>query len=147
MTQKIGYIALVVRDYDEAIAWFTTMLQFTLVEDTKLSDTKRWVLIAPPGGPHHCQLLLAKAATPEQETRIGNQTGGRVFLFLHTDDFARDYAAMNARGIKFVREPKSESYGTVAVFEDLYGNKWDLLQLQSRETCSVPVRPRCGPSG
>jgi catechol 2,3-dioxygenase-like lactoylglutathione lyase family enzyme len=129
MTQRIGYIALVVRDYDEAIAWFTTMLQFTLVEDTELSDSKRWVLVAPRGGRNQCQLLLAKAATPEQESHIGNQTGGRVFLFLHTDNFARDYAAMQARGVKFVRAPREESYGTVAVFEDLYGNKWDLLEL------------------
>ncbi|MBI5773355.1 MAG: VOC family protein [Verrucomicrobia bacterium] len=131
MTQKIGHIALVVRGYDEAIAWFTSALQFTLVEDTRLSDTKRWVLVAPPGGQSPC-LLLAKAATPEQQSRIGNQTGGRVFLFLHTDDFVRDYEAMKARGVKFVRQPSEESYGTVAVFEDLYGNKWDLLQLKPR---------------
>ena len=130
MTQSIGYIALVVRDYDEAIDWFTTRLRFTLVEDTKLSETKRWVLLAPPGGESQCLLLLARAVSPEQESRIGNQTGGRVFLFLHTDDFARDYEAMKSRGIKFLRPPAEESYGTVAVFEDLYGNKWDLLQLK-----------------
>jgi len=129
MTQKIGYIALVVRDYDEAIAWFTKVLQFTLVEDTRLSESKRWVLVAPSGGQSPC-LLLAKAATLEQQSRIGNQTGGRVFLFLHTDDFARDFAAMKARGVKFVRQPSEECYGTVAVFEDLYGNQWDLLQLK-----------------
>ena len=129
MMQRIGYIALVVRDYDEAIEWFTKTLQFIVVEDTRLSDTKRWVLVAPPGGQNQCLLLLANAVTPEQESRIGNQTGGRVFLFLHTDDFARDYAAMKTRGVRFVRNPLEESYGTVAVFEDLYGNKWDLLQL------------------
>jgi len=132
MIQRIGYIALVVRDYDEAIAWFTTKLQFTLVEDTKLSETKRWVLVAPPGGENQCLLLLAKAASPEQETRIGNQTGGRVFLFLHTDDFARDYEVFTQRGVKFIHSPTEESYGTVAVFEDLYGNKWDLLQLKAK---------------
>jgi lactoylglutathione lyase len=130
MTQKIGYIALVVRDYDEAIAFYTNVLGFTLVEDTRLSDTKRWVLVAPPGNQSQCQLLLAKAARPEQQSRIGNQTGGRVFLFLHTDDFRRDYEAMKERGVKFIREPRDESYGRVAVFEDLYGNKWDLLQLK-----------------
>ena len=130
MSQKLGYIALVVRDYDEAIKWFTTKLQFTLVEDTKLSEAKRWVLVAPPGGQNQCLLLLAKAASSEQESRIGNQTGGRVFLFLHTDDFHRDYEAFLQRGIKFVRPPSVESYGTVAVFEDLYGNQWDLLQLK-----------------
>lgn len=129
MSQKIGYIALVVRGYDEAIAWYTNKLQFELVEDTKISETKRWVLVAPKGGqsPH---VLLAKAASPEQETRIGNQTGGRVFLFLHTDDFARDYESLRARGVQFVRGPSEETYGKVAVFEDLYGNKWDLLQLK-----------------
>lgn len=130
MKQSIGYITLVVRDYDEAIAWFTTKLQFILVEDTKLSEGKRWVLIAPPGGENQCLLLLAKAASSEQQSRIGNQTGGRVFLFLHTDDFGRDYGAMQARGVEFVRPPSKESYGTVAVFKDLYGNQWDLLQLQ-----------------
>lgn len=131
MNQSIGYIALVVRDYDEAIAWFTTKLQFTLVEDAKLSEAKRWVLVAPPGGENQCLLLLAKASSPEQESRIDNQTGGRVFLFLHTDDFRRDYKAFTQRGVKFIRSPSVESYGTVAVFEDLYGNKWDLLQLKN----------------
>lgn len=129
MTQKIGYIALVVRDYDEAIAFYTNVLGFTLVEDTRLSESKRWVLVAPPGGQSPC-LLLAKAATPEQESRIGNQTGGRVFLFLHSDAVRRDYESLKASGVKFVREPREESYGTVAVFEDLYGNQWDLLQLK-----------------
>ena len=128
MTQRIGYIAFIVRDYDEAIAWFTSALQFTVIEDTRLSDSKRWVLVAPPDGKSPC-LLLARAVTPEQQSRIGNQTGGRVFLFLHTDDFARDYAAMKTRGVEFIESPRQESYGTVAVFEDLYGNKWDLLQL------------------
>jgi catechol 2,3-dioxygenase-like lactoylglutathione lyase family enzyme len=128
--QTLGYVALVVRDYDEALAFFTRTLNFRVIEDTSLSETKRWVLIASPG----CQgtnLLLARAATPEQESRIGNQTGGRVFLFLHTDDFWRDYREMTERKVKFVREPSEESYGTVAVFEDLYGNLWDLLQLKA----------------
>lgn len=132
--QKLGYISLVVRDYDEAIAFFTEKLGFRLVEDSAAIDRdgqyKRWVLIAPPGS-NGTQLLLAKASTPEEVSRIGNQTGGRVFLFLHTDDFWRDYRAMTSRGVKFVREPREEPYGTVAVFEDLYGNKWDLLQLKA----------------
>ena len=127
MNQTIGHIALVVRDYDEALAFYTQTLHFTVVEDTRMSEEKRWVLIAPPGS-HGTQLLLARAATPEQETRIGNQTGGRVFLFLHTDDFWRDYNEMIARKVKFIRPPVEEPYGTVAVFEDLYGNLWDLLQ-------------------
>jgi catechol 2,3-dioxygenase-like lactoylglutathione lyase family enzyme len=125
--QTLGHIALVVREYDEAIAFFTRTLNFTLIEDTRLSDDKRWVLIAPPGS-KGTNLLLARAATPEQEARIGNQTGGRVFLFLHTDDFWRDYDEMTARKIKFVRPSNEEPYGTVAVFEDLYGNQWDLIQ-------------------
>jgi catechol 2,3-dioxygenase-like lactoylglutathione lyase family enzyme len=125
--QTLGHIALVVRDYDEAIAFFTRTLNFTLIEDSRLSDDKRWVLIAPPGS-KGTNLLLARAATPEQETRICNQTGGRVFLFLHTDDFWRHYNEMKARKIKFVRPPSEEPYGTVAVFEDLYGNLWDLIQ-------------------
>lgn len=131
MPQTIGYIALVVRDYDEAIAWYTNVLGFCLVEDTQLSAEKRWVLVAPPGEAG-TSLLLARAATPEQVSRIGNQTGGRVFLFLHTDDFQRDFETFRSRGVQFVRPPKEEGYGTVAVFEDLYGNKWDLLQLRSR---------------
>lgn len=125
--QYIAHIALVVRDYDEAIAFYTNKLGFTLVEDRRLSDTKRWVLVAPPG-PGHCALLLARAANEEQATRIGNQAGGRVFLFLYTDDFARDYQRYRAAGVIFVRAPVTEPYGTVAVFEDLYGNRWDLLQ-------------------
>jgi len=127
--QHIGYVALVVRDYDEAIDYYTKMLGFEVVEDTTLTDTKRWVLLAAPGS-IETRLLLAQASTPEQMTRIGNQTGGRVFLFLHTDDFQRDYREMIARGVKFCEAPRDESYGTVAVFEDLYGNRWDLLQLR-----------------
>lgn len=124
--QRLSMIALVVREYDEAIAYYTKILDFDLIEDTVLSPTKRWVIVAPPGG--GARLLLAKAVGGTQESRIGDQTGGRVFLFLDTDDFARDHAAYVARGVKFVRAPSSESYGTVAVFEDLYGNKWDLVE-------------------
>lgn len=126
MTQSLSMIALVVRDYDEAIAYYTKTLGFELVEDTVLSPTKRWVIVAPPGG--GARLLLAKAAGASQESRIGDQTGGRVFLFLDTDDFARDHALYLSRGVKFVRPPSREAYGTVAVFEDFYGNKWDLVQ-------------------
>ena len=132
MSQTIGYVTLVVRDYDEAIAFFTRSLGFDLIEDTPSKDRqgrdKRWVLVAPRGSAGTA-LLLAKASTPEEVIRIGNQTGGRVFLFLHTDDFWRDYNAIREKGVKFIREPKEEEYGKVAVFEDLYGNKWDLLQL------------------
>ncbi len=127
--QSIGYVALVVRDYDEAIDYYTKMLGFELVEDTTLTDTKRWVLLAAPGSVE-TRLLLAQASTPEQMARIGDQTGGRGFLFLHTDDFQRDYREMTTRGVKFCEAPRDESYGTVAVFEDLYGNRWDLLQLR-----------------
>ncbi|MBV9987842.1 MAG: VOC family protein [Chitinophagaceae bacterium] len=127
MKQHIAHLALVVKDYDEAIGFYTGKLNFRLVEDTRLSDTKRWVLVAPPGAKETC-LLLARAADEAQATRIGNQAGGRVFLFLYTDDFWRDYQAMTEKGIHFVRPPQEESYGTVAVFEDLYGNRWDLLQ-------------------
>ena len=126
--QRIGAVTVVVRDYDEAKAWYTEVLGFDLVEDTPLGGGKRWLLVAPPGGPN---LLLARAATPAQESRIGDQTGGRVFLFLHTDDFWRDHAAMSARGVVFREAPRQEAYGTVAVFEDLYGNLWDLLQLKA----------------
>jgi catechol 2,3-dioxygenase-like lactoylglutathione lyase family enzyme len=133
MKQDIGYVAVVVRDYDEAIAFYTNVLRFHLVEDTPLGAGKRWVLVAPPNS-KGTRLLLARAATSEQESRIGNQTGGRVFLFLHTDDFWRDYRDMKSRGVTFRRDPKEESYGTVAVFEDLYGNQWDLLQLTSPST-------------
>jgi catechol 2,3-dioxygenase-like lactoylglutathione lyase family enzyme len=128
--QQLISITLVVKDYDEAIQFYTEKLGFTLVEDTPLSETKRWVVIAPPGS-SGARLLLAKAATPEQATRVGNQTGGRVFLFLHTDDFDRDYQQLLSQDIRIVRTPAVEAYGKVAVFEDLYGNRWDLLQLSS----------------
>ncbi|MEQ8812581.1 MAG: VOC family protein [Imperialibacter sp.] len=128
MAQLLKHIALVVADYDEAIEFYTKKLHFTLVEDTRLSDTKRWVLVAPPGGADGCLLLLAKAASDEQQTRVGNQTGGRVFLFLHTDDFEADYQNLLDQGIKIVRGPSQEEYGTVAVFADLYGNLWDLIE-------------------
>jgi catechol 2,3-dioxygenase-like lactoylglutathione lyase family enzyme len=126
MKQFITHIALLVRDYDEAIAFYTEKLSFHLLEDTVLSDTKRWVLVAPPGS-IECALLLARAANPDQLNAIGNQTGGRVFLFLRTDDFYRDYQSLLAKGVRFVRPPAKEAYGTVAVFEDLYGNRWDLI--------------------
>jgi catechol 2,3-dioxygenase-like lactoylglutathione lyase family enzyme len=129
MKQSIVHIALVVRDYDEAIAFYTQKLHFTLIEDTyQPEQDKRWVVVAPPGS-RGTTVLLARASTPEQEPFVGNQTGGRVFLFLNTDDFWRDYHEMVSRGITFVREPQSAPYGMVAVFEDLYGNLWDLLQL------------------
>ena len=127
VNQQIVSLAIVVRDYDEAMAWYCNVLGFRLVEDTRLSDTKRWVRVAPPGSAG-TSLLLARAATVEQSSRIGNQTGGRVFLFLNTDDFWRDYEALRSRGVVFRRPPAEESYGTVAVFEDLYGNLWDLIQ-------------------
>jgi catechol 2,3-dioxygenase-like lactoylglutathione lyase family enzyme len=130
LPQHLAHIALVIDDYDKAIDYYTTRLQFQLVEDTALSETKRWVLVAPRGG-SGCNLLLAKAANPEQASRIGNQTGGRVFLFLHTDDFWRDYRQLVANEIQFVRQPQQEAYGTVAVFQDLYGNLWDLVEPQS----------------
>ena len=130
MKQSIGYVAVVVRDYDKAIEFYVGTLGFTLIEDTHVeAQNKRWVLIAPPGATES-RLLLARAVGEEQSSRIGNQTGGRVFLFLHTDDFWRDYKAYKDRGVVFVREPKEEQYGTVAVFKDLYGNLWDLLQLK-----------------
>ena len=127
MKQHIAHIALVVRDYDEAIQFYTEKLHFTLVEDSVLTETKRWVLVAPKGS-GECCLLLAKAANPEQDAAIGDQAGGRVFLFLYTDNFWRDYESMLKNGVEFVREPKVEAYGTVAVFKDLYGNLWDLLE-------------------
>ena len=127
MKQAIFHVALVVRDYDEAIEFYTKKLNFTLIEDTyQPEQDKRWVVVSPPGS-NGVSLLLARASKPEQEACIGNQTGGRVFLFLRTDDFWRDYNEMVARGITFVREPKTESYGTVTVFKDLYGNLWDLV--------------------
>ena len=127
MNQRIAHIALVVDDYDDAIKFYTEKLNFILVEDTVLSETKRWVLVKPTGDAGCC-LLLAKAANEEQKTRVGNQTGGRVFLFLFTDDFRRDHKKMLSDNIKFVREPVEEPHGTVAVFEDLYGNLWDLIE-------------------
>ena len=127
MKQHIAHIALVVNDYDDAIKFYTKKLNFILIEDTVLSETKRWVIVAPPGS-IGCCLLLAKAANDEQKSRVGNQTGGRVFLFLYTDNFERDYNSMKNKGVSFVREPVIETWGTVAVFEDLYGNLWDLLE-------------------
>ena len=127
MNQHIAHVALVVNNYDEAIKFYTEKLNFTLIEDTKLNETKRWVKVAPKGD-GQCCLLLAQAATEEQKSRIGNQTGGRVFLFLYTDDFWKDYKAMLEKKIKFIRPPVEEPYGTVAVFEDLYGNLWDFIE-------------------
>ena len=130
MKQSIVHIALVVRDYDEALDFYVNKLHFELIEDTyQPEQDKRWVVVAPPGS-RGTTLLLTQASAPEQEPFIGNQAGGRVFLFLNTDDFWRDYNAMRAQGIEFVREPKEAEYGTVAVFKDLYGNQWDLLQLK-----------------
>ena len=130
MKKSIGYVALVVRDYDEAIEFYVNVLGFRLVEDTAIaSQDKRWVLVAPPCSTE-TKLLLARAVGPEESSRIGNQTGGRVSLFLHTDDFWRDYQEFQSKGVLFVRDPTEESYGTVAVFKDLYGNLWDLLQLK-----------------
>jgi catechol 2,3-dioxygenase-like lactoylglutathione lyase family enzyme len=128
MKQSIGQLALVVREYDEAIRFYVSTLGFTLVEDTYLPEQdKRWVVVAPPGATES-RLLLARAVGDEQSSRVGNQTGGRVFLFLFTDDFWRDFESYKAKGVVFVREPKEETYGIVAVFQDLYGNLWDLLQ-------------------
>jgi len=126
VSSRIAQLALVVREYDEAIAFFTQALGFELLEDTPLGAGKRWVRVAPPAA-HGAALLLARAATPDQERAVGNQSGGRVFLFLETDDFARDRTRMLAAGVRFAEEPRHESYGTVAVFLDLYGNKWDLI--------------------
>ena len=128
--QNIGSIALVVEDYDEAIAFYTQKLQFTLEEDTNLGQGKRWVRVSPTNS-NGTSLLLAKATSEQQSQAIGNQSGGRVFLFLHTNDFWRDYKQMQVNGVKFNEEPRVEAYGTVVVFEDLYGNKWDLLQLNN----------------
>ncbi len=127
MNQRIAHIALVVKDYDEAIQWYTNILGFELIEDTALSETKRWVLIAPKGE-GYCKILLAKAANEEQAKCVGKQSGGRVFLFLHTDDFWRDYERLSKLKVHFVRPPAVEPYGTVAVLEDLYGNLWDLIE-------------------
>jgi catechol 2,3-dioxygenase-like lactoylglutathione lyase family enzyme len=127
MNQRIAHIALLVKDYDEAIEFYTKKLKFNLLEDTQLSETKRWVLLAPPGL-GNCGLLLAKAVGEEQESRVGNQTGGRVFLFMHTDDFLRDFQNLVNKGVEIRRQPSVEEYGTVAVFADLYGNLWDLVE-------------------
>jgi catechol 2,3-dioxygenase-like lactoylglutathione lyase family enzyme len=131
MKQSLGLVSLVVRDYDEALAFFVGKLGFVLIEDSFIpAQSKRWVVVSPPnsGGAH---LLLARASSPEQESRVGDQTGGRVFLFLYTDDFWRDYEAYRSAGVVFVRDPQDQPYGTVAVFRDLYGNLWDLVQLKS----------------
>lgn len=127
MPQHLAMISLLVSDYDEAIDYYRNKLQFVLLEDTPLGEGKRWVRMAPPGS-EAPQILLARAVNPRQTARVGDQSGGRVFLFLHTDDFWRDYRAMQQAGVRFVRQPQEETYGTVAVFEDLYGNRWDLLE-------------------
>ncbi|MFN3998027.1 VOC family protein [Algoriphagus sp.] len=126
MKQQLGQITLLVKDYDEAIQYYTAILDFELLEDTKMSETKRWVRVSPPGS--SCHLLLAKAADETQISQIGLQAGGRVFLFLYTDDFWRDYKNYTSRGVEFIREPAEEDFGTVSVFKDLYGNLWDLIQ-------------------
>ena len=142
MAQSLATVTLLVRDYDEALAFFTEALGFRVAEDTALGGGKRWVVVAPPAS-RGASLLLARAPMPEQLKSVGNQAGGRVFLFLHTDDFWRDYRLMQAANVKFLEAPRQESYGTVAVFEDLYGNKWDLLQPASD---AVPrPRPRVSP--
>ena len=132
MHQNIVQLHLLVDDYDEAIQFYTQKMDFELLEDTPMSETKRWVRVAPPGASAGCCLLLAKAANAEQKSRVGNQTGGRVFLFLYTDDFWRDFYKYQANNIHFVRPPSEEPYGTVAVFEDLYGNLWDLIEPRSQ---------------
>ena len=132
MKQSLGLVSLVVRDYDEALEFFVGKLGFGLVEDTEVPEqSKRWVVVSPPGA-SETRLLLAKASSPEQASRVGAQTGGRVFLFLYTDDFWRDYERYRAGGVEFVRPPKQEAYGIVAVFKDLYGNMWDLLHPKER---------------
>ncbi|WP_018620054.1 VOC family protein [Spirosoma luteum] len=131
MKQHIAQIALVVDNYDDAISFYTQKLRFTLIEDTVMSETKRWVVVAPPGS-EGCRLLLAKAATDEQRSRVGDQTGGRVFLFLHTDNFARDYQHLLDQHVTIIRKPSVEPYGTVAVFADLYGNLWDMIEPVTR---------------
>jgi catechol 2,3-dioxygenase-like lactoylglutathione lyase family enzyme len=131
MSLRLARTTLVVREYDDAIAFFTERLGFDVLEDEPLAGGKRWVVVAPPGG--GASLLLARAATPAQETRIGDQTGGRVAVFLESDDFARDHASFAARGVRFVEEPREEAYGRVAVFLDLYGNRWDLVGRRPRE--------------
>lgn len=130
MTQELARVTVLVRDYDEALDYYVHTLGFEPIEDTDLGHGKRWVVVAPSGGTG-AALLLARATTPEQAARVGDQTGGRVFLFLHTSDFARDYQALRGRGVRFIEEPRHEPYGTVAVFTDLYGNRWDLVQHRS----------------
>ena len=137
MKQSIGYISLLVRDYDEAIAYYTKQLGFEVIEDTPLEDEKRWVLVAPHGSAE-CRLLLAQAKKKEEIEGIGRQSGGRVFLFLHTDDFWRDFRAFTLRGVQFCEQPREEAYGVVAVFVDIYGNRWDLLQLKKAPNKVVP---------
>lgn len=137
MKQSIVHIAIVVKDYDEAIDFYVNVLKFELIEDTyQPEEDKRWVVVSPPGS-NGVSLLLARASKPEQNNFIGNQAGGRVFLFLNTDDFWRDYNRMISKGVKFIREPEEKNYGTVAVFEDLYGNLWDLLQLNSKHSLAT----------
>ena len=130
MMQTLVHVTLVIRDYDEAIDYYTRVMGFELLEDSPREPGKRWVLVAPRGN-RGSSLLLARAANTEQQSRIGNQTGGRVFLFLHTDDFRRDHETLRANGVHFIESPRYESYGTVAVFEDLYGNRWDLIEPKS----------------
>lgn len=137
MNQAIAHVALIVRDYDEAIQFFTEKLNFTVIEDIyQPAQDKRWVIVAPPG-PLRATLLLARAANDHQEKYIGDQSGGRVFMFLSTDDFWRDYDAMVEKGIEFTRDPKTEEYGTVAVFKDLYGNLWDLIEYAAEHPCKL----------
>ena len=139
--QHLGGIAVLVRDYDEAIAYYTKVLGFLLIADVALGAGKRWVLVAPPGS-RECRLLLAQARRTEEIAAIGRQAGGRVFLFLHTDDFWRDYHAYTARGVEFIETPRRESYGHVAVFKDLYGNRWDLIQtLAPPGNPAAPIEP------
>ncbi|SIO23830.1 VOC family protein [Algoriphagus halophilus] len=126
MTQQLGQISLLVNDYDDAIAYYTKTLDFELVEDTPINETKRWVRVSPPGS--SCHLLLAKAANESQKAQVGFQAGGRVFLFLYTDDFWRDYKKYTTRGVEFIREPSNEDFGIVSVFKDQYGNLWDLIE-------------------
>jgi catechol 2,3-dioxygenase-like lactoylglutathione lyase family enzyme len=130
MSQSIGYVTLLISNYDEAIAFFTEVFGFSLIEDTPLGERKRWVLVGPAGG--GTRLVLAEPGDERQAARVGDQTGGRVFLFLHTDDFWRDHARLSAKGVRFLETPRDEPYGWVAVFEDLWGNRWDLLQLKQR---------------
>jgi len=130
MKKHIGAISLLVRDYDEALSFYVDKLGFQIIEDTDMGEGKRWILVAPQASAETC-ILLAKATSPEQFSRVGDQTGGRVFLFLHTDSFQRDYEAMRLKGVRFLEEPRHESYGTVVVYEDLYGNKWDLLEMKA----------------